>query len=577
MTNEEISKIFDEIADMMEIEDDGKDTRRFEIRAYRRAAVNIGTLQEDVEDLYAKGGTTALLELPGIGKGLSESIVEFIKTGSIKKYVDLKKKYPVNFTELTKLQGMGSRRIVFLYKNLGIKDMASLKKALESHAVSKLPGFGSKSEAMLLKSIEQYDSSAGRTLLGIALPEAERLKAELDESGFAERVEIAGSIRRMRETVGDIDMLVISEKPEKILDFISGIKVVKRIVLKGKTKITVILRTGISCDIRIVGKNSFGSAMQYFTGSKDHGVKLRQIAIKKGFKLSEYGMFSKNGGKLFGKTEKEIYNALGLDYVEPEMRENRGEIELAAKHSLPNLVRQKDILGDLHTHTIASDGQASIEEMVAAAHGMKYKYIGISDHTKSEYVARGMDDAKFIRHLKRIDEVAKKYDSICVLKSAEIDILKDGTLDLKKSTIGLMDYTLASIHSYLNMSREDMTKRVIKAFDSGLVGIWAHPTDRLIGSRQPIPINLDKVFEAAKRNNVVMEINSFPTRLDLNDENILRAREFGLKFVINTDSHSTTHLQLMRYGIGTARRGWLEKRDVINTMNYKSALHALSR
>ncbi len=575
MQNEEISTLFEEIADMLEIDGNGEASHKFEIRAYRRAALTIGTMQKDVAELYRKGGTDALMGLPGIGKGLADRIAEFITTGKIKKHDQLKKKYPIDFTELTKLQGMGSKRIVQLYKALKVRNVADLQAAVEAHRITNLPRFGKKSEDTIRTSLELYKGSSGRMLLGTVLPEAERLRGILLSSGLAKRVEIAGSLRRMRETIGDIDILIVSHGAGDLQKFVPTMDGVTKVIVSGPTKITVQLSLGITCDMRIVEEESFGSAMQYFTGSKDHGVRVRQIAIRKGYKLSEYGLFSRRGKRVCGDDEEGVYARLGLQYVEPEMRENRGEVELAARGELPTPVSIGEIRGDLHAHTKASDGQNSVEEMAAAAEALGYEYLGISDHSKSEFVAHGMTDSKFREHLKHIDAASKKLDKLCLLKSAEIDILKDGSLDLNKETIRMMDYTLASVHTYLAMPKEEMTERITRAFDTGLVSIWAHPTDRLIGSRAPIAFDFEKVFEAAERNGVIMEINSFPNRLDLNDENILRARAYKLRFSIDTDSHNTQHLQLLRYGVGTARRGWLRKQDVVNTLNCAELLQQI--
>ncbi len=565
MYNTKIAELFDEIADMLELDDED---RHFEVRAYRKGALTIGTMQEDIGDIYKKDGMDGLLALPGIGKTMASHIVEYITAGKIKKYEELKKRYPVDFNNLTKIQGMGPKKAIKLYRAIGVRDISTLKKAIETHKIAGLEGFGKKSEEELAKGLQLLEAGSGRMLLGTALPEAEAIRKKLIASGFAERVEIAGSSRRMRETVGDLDILIISDNAEKIMDAVEKLDEVSGVVLRGPTKITVRLRIGLNCDMRVLEKESFGSALQYFTGSKDHGVKVRQIAIKKGYKLSEWGLFDRSGRNVCAnKDEAAIYDKLGLDYIEPEMREARGEIELAEQHKLPRLVALADLKGDLHTHTNNSDGGNTIEEMAGYAKGLGLEYIGITDHSKSEYVARGMDDKKFEKHLDNIEKANEKVSGIRILKSAEIDILADGSLDLSNKTMEMMDYRIASIHTSLSMSKEQMTKRIIRAFESGYVNIWAHPTDRLIGEREPISVDLDKVFESAKENNVVMEIDSFPDRLDLNDENIIRARGYGLKFSIDSDSHRTSHMGMLRYGIGTAKRGWVAKDETINTLS----------
>lgn len=569
MYNTKIAEIFEEIANMIELEDE---KRIFEVRAYRKAAMTIGAMQEDIEEIYRKRGIEGLTELPGIGKGLAEKIKEYIETGKISKFEEYKKKYPIDFTTLTRIQGVGPKKAFKLYKELGVKNLEDLKKAIKQGKIKVLEGFGEKSASDIAKGVELLDTG-GRMLLGKALPEAELIIRQLVKSGLVQTVELAGSSRRMRETVGDLDILAISNKPEKVMNFITELKQVESTILKGPTKTTVRLKIGLNCDFRVVERSSFGAAMQYFIGNKDHNVKVRKIAIEKGYKLNEYGLFDKNEKSVAGDDEKEVYKKLGMDYMEPEMREDRGEVELAMQHKIPRLVQLADIKGDLHTHTSKTDGLDTLENMVNAAIALKLDYIGITDHSKSEFVARGMNEKQFSKHFDEIEKLGKKLDEkIRVLKSSEVDILKDGSLDLDNKTLDRMDYVLASVHTNLNLSKEEMTKRVITALNSGYVNIFGHPTDRLINQRQPIPLDIDKVFEAAKENNVVMEIDSFPDRLDLNDENIIRARDYGLRFAIDTDSHRTNHLQLMRYGIGTAKRGWLKKEDVINTLDYEKLI-----
>ena len=556
--------MFYEIADMLEIEDE---KRIFEIRAYRKAALSLETMQEDVEEVFRKNGIEGLREISGVGEGLAKKIIEYIETGWMKKYEEYKKKYPIDFAGLTQIQTLGARKAFRLYKSLGIRNVDDLKKAIADHRIMELEGFGQKSEAELRKGLELIESGGGRMLLGTALPEAEAIIGKLKGSGLASRVELAGSCRRRRETVGDIDILVTSEVPGKVMDFVAGLGEVESVTLKGPTKTTVRLKIGLSCDIRVLERKSFGAGMQYFIGSKDHNVKVRQIAIKRGYKLNEYGLFDMEDRIIAAEDEETIYEKLGMQMPEPEMRENRGEIELALEHRLPRLVQLSDIRGDLHVHTLHSDGNNTLEEMVGEAGRRGLEYVGITDHSKSEYVARGMDEARFQKYSKEIDDFNEKSGSkVKVLKSAETDILKDGSLDFSNKALDEMDYVLASIHTSLNMSKDEMTKRVIKCMESGRMNIFAHPTDRLINERAPIQLDLDKVFEAARENNVVMEIDSFPNRLDLNDENIFRARKYGLKFSVDTDSHRTGHMDLLKYGVWTAKRGWLTREDVINTM-----------
>lgn len=448
---------------------------------------------------------------------------------------------------------------------------------MEKRRIRDLEGFGEKSEEEIAKGIAQFELSKGRMLLGTALPEAEAIVRKLEKSGLVEKAVIGGSTRRMKETVGDLDILVTAKKGEPVMSFFAKLPEVERIIVAGPTKTTVLLRIGLTCDVRVVEDRSFGAALQYFTGNKDHNIRLREIAIKKRYKLNEYGLFDSRNRSIAGRMEEEIYAKLGMDMMPPEMREDRGEIDLAIAHKLPKLVRIEDIRGDFHVHTNHSDGANSLSEMAEAAKRLGMSYIGISDHSKSERIAGGMNDKQFAKHLDELERFQEMVEGIRILKSAEIDILKDGSLDLSNKTMDRMDYKLASVHTNLAMSREEMTERIVRAFESGYVSIWGHPTDRIIGERAPINVDLDKVFESAKENDVVMEIDSLPDRLDLSDENIFKARKYGLKFSIDTDSHSTSNFELLRYGVGMARRGWLAKEDVVNTLTYEQVARFFKR
>ncbi len=574
MYNSQIADLFEEIADMLDLEEGD---HRFEVLAYRKAALTIGSLQEDVSDIYWRKGLEGLMELPGIGQGLAKKIEEFISKGRIKKYDELKKKYPIDFKGLTRIQGMGAKRAFKLYKHLNVRNVNDLKKAVEKHKIRGLEGFGQKSEDEISKGIVQLESSKGRVPIGVGLPEAESIIRKLKESGLVDRATLAGSTRRMKETVGDLDILVTSASPEKVMQFVSKLDDVASVTLSGPTKTTVWLKIGLGCDVRVVEDKSFGAALQYFTGNKDHNVKVRQIAIKHGYKLNEYGLFDRKGKNVAASDEESIYKKLGMDIMDPEMRENRGEVELSVQHKLPRLVDLKDIKGDLHVHTNHSDGTDTILEMTEYAKRLGRQYIGITDHSKSEHVAHGMDDKQFVKHFGDIDKASKSIEGIRILKSAEIDILKDGSLDLDKKTLRMMDYRLASVHTNLNMGKADMTKRVITAIESGDVDILAHPTDRIINMRKPIDLDLDRVFQAAADNNVMLEIDGFPDRLDLNDENIIKAKSYKARFSISTDSHRTTHLSFMRYGVSTAKRGWVSPNEVINTLSADKLLKVFGK
>ncbi|MCL5239303.1 MAG: DNA polymerase/3'-5' exonuclease PolX [Candidatus Marsarchaeota archaeon] len=577
MINSKLAEILNEIADMLELE--GEKYSRFEVLAYRKAAVTIAGMQEDVEEIYRKGGVEALMELPGIGKAMSSHIEEYVKTGKVAKYGKLKKKYPLDLAGLTQVQGMGAKKAFKLYKLLGVKSVQDLRKAVAQHKIRTLEGFGEQSEAQIQKGLAFLEEGRGRMLLGTALPEAESIREKLLQSGLVERAIIGGSTRRMRETVGDLDILLISSKGAKVMDFITSMAEVDGVIAKGPTKTSVRLGIGLNCDFRLVEKESFGAALQYFTGNKDHNVKLREIAIKKKLKLNEYGLFDKKNKNLAaGEDEEEVYKTLGLDWMEPEMRENRGEIDLALQHRLPKLVKLEDMKGDLHVHSKHSgDSSNSFDEIAAEMKRLGRNYAGITDHSKSEYMNRGLDDRGYMKEFADIDAANDNAEGFRFLKSGEVDILKDGSLDVSRKTLDAMDYVLASVHSGLKDPKDKMTERIVNALKSGQIDILGHPTGRLINEREGLQADMDKVFEAAKDNGVVMEINAQPSRLDLNDDNIMKAKKYGLRFSIDTDAHRASHLQYMRYGVSMAKRGWLTKNDVVNAGNVDAFLKKLKK
>ncbi|MGC8652226.1 MAG: DNA polymerase/3'-5' exonuclease PolX [Candidatus Micrarchaeia archaeon] len=573
MYNKLIADIFNEIAALLSVDEK---VSKFEVRAYQKAALTISTLQEPIEDIYASGGKAALQKLPGIGPTLAERIIEYIKTGRIEKYEALKRKYPVDIKALTSIEGIGAKKAVTLYKQLGVKNIDDLKKAVSEHRISKLEGFGEKSEDVIAKGIGMLEQSKGRMLLGEVLPIAEGIVAGLLKSGLVSNAVIAGSTRRMRETVGDIDILALSSKQEQVMDLFTKMDGVSEVISKGPTKTTVWLKMGLSCDLRVIEPKSFSAALQYFTGSKDHNIEVRKIAIKKGYKLNEYGLF-KGSVSVNVKSEADIYAKLGMQYMPPEMREDRGEVQLALEHKIPKLVELADLKGDMHTHTKDTDGTNTLEEMVSAARAAGLEYIGVTNHTKSLKVAHGMDDKGFEAFFEKIDRLNDSLEGFKALKGAEVDILKDGSLDLQAKTLRSMDVVVAGVHSSFSMSEEGMTKRIVKALDSGMVSILAHPTGRMIFEREPYKVNLEQVFEAAERNNTVLEVNSLPNRLDLSDTNIMLASKYKVMFAIDSDAHNTSHFEFLRYGVGTARRGWLTKDRVINSMSIERLSATLKR
>lgn len=557
--NAELANLLFEFADVLEMK--GIDWKP---KAYRRAARSVESLSEPIESLYKKGGENALKELPGVGEHIAKKIEEFLKTGRIKEYEAEKKSLPKNIESLLHVRGLGPKKVMLLYKKKGIGNVEELQKAAKSGKLRGLAGFGEKSEKEILRNLELLKEGQERHLLGSTLPIAREIQSVLKKSG-ASVVELAGSLRRMKETVGDIDILVIDDNPKKIMNSFTSLPDVKRVLERGETRSSVILDSGVQSDVRVLKKESFGAAWMYFTGSKEHNVALRQLAIKKGLKLSEYGLFRKD--KLVaGKSEKEVYQKLGLDWIPPELRENQGEIEAAKKGALPNLVGIDDIRGDLHVHSVWSDGANSIEEMAVAAKKMGYEYIAMTDHSKSQKIANGMDVKKLRKYFEEIKRVEKKV-GIRIFKSSEVDILSNGALDYPDDILKEMDLVIAAVHSGFKSSSEDMTRRILRAFSNPYVNVFVHPTGRLIGERDPYSFDFEKVAKTAAKKGIALEVDSYPSRLDLKDKMIRDAIGFGCKISISTDSHAVSHLKFMELGVAQARRGWAQKKDIINTLS----------
>ncbi len=565
MKNQEIAKVFYGIADFLEMEE-----VQFKPYAYQKVAVALETLEEDVEDIYKKGGRKALEKIPGVGKNIAEKIEEYLKTGKIKYYQDLKKKTPVQMEELTAVEGLGPKRVKVLHQKLRIRTLKDLEKAAKTHKIAPLFGFGVIAEKNILEGIEFLKRSKGRFLLGEIFPRVKEVCQKLKSLKEVGTVDPAGSVRRMKETIGDVDFLVTSKNPEKVMDFFVSLPGIIKIWGKGTTKASVRTKEGFDMDIRVVPKKSYGSALQYFTGSKEHNIATRRIAMHKGLKLSEYGLF-RGKRMIAGETEEGIYKKLGMQWIVPEIRENQGEIEAALKGKLPKVIGYGDIKGDLHSHTIWSDGKQTIEQMALAAKAMGYEYLGISDHSKLT-IANGLDEKRLLKQMEEIDKINKKIKGIKILKSAEINILENGSLDIKDKVLAQLDYVIAAVHSNFKMVKEEMTERIIKAMKNPNVNIVGHLTGRKIGERDGSQLDLDKILIAAKEYNVILEINSQPIRLDLNDQNIRRAKEAGVKMVINTDSHRKDQLRFIELGIAQARRGWAEKEDIINTQPLEKLL-----
>ncbi len=564
MTNEELSKIFNNIADILELKNDNP----FRIRAYRKAAQVMEDLTEDAAGLI---GTGRLKELSGIGKDLSAKIEEYVQTGKIGDFEELKKEFPQGVLDILYIPGVGPKTAKLLYDTYGIDSIEKLEVYAGSGKLQGIKGIKDKTIANILKGIALKKSIQGRFPLGTALPIGEMIVHELSGVKGVSNIELAGSIRRRKETVGDIDILVTSDEPEILMNTFVQLKEIERVLSHGPTRSSAVLKnTHLQVDVRVVEDDSFGAALAYFTGSKAHNIKLREIAVKKGCKLNEYGVFDlKNDRKIAGATERDVYEALGLQPVPPEIREDLGEIELALGHRLPELIEQEDIRGDVHMHTVYSDGDSTVEQMAAHAKSLGYEYIAITDHSQSLNIARGLDPRRLESQINEIDAFNETAAGIKVLKGMEVDILGDGSLDMDGSLLDKLDIVIGSVHSGFKQSREQITGRIIKAMATGLVDVIGHPSGRLIGERDAYEADWDAVFSAAGTYHVAMEINSYPLRLDLTDTMIKKAHSKGLKFMITTDSHDPKQMRYMSYGVSVARRGWLEKRDVVNTKNYK--------
>ncbi len=561
MKNQEIAKILYEVAQYLEMKD-----VPFKPRAYDKAAHSVEALEEDINDIYKRGGMKALEEIPGIGKGIAERIEEYLRTGRVKDYERLRKEMPVDIESLTAIEGVGPKMVKVFYQKLGIKNVSDLEKAAKAGKIRKLEGFKEKTEENILKGIEFLKLSRGRFLLGNILPLVREIEARLSKLKEVKKIALAGSIRRWKETVGDGDIQIVSDKPQKVMDFFVSLPEVIHIYGKGHTKSSVKLKNGMDLDLRVVPEKSFGSAMQYFTGNKYHNIALRRIAIKKGYKLNEYGVF-KGKKQIAGKSEAEVYKVLGMDWIPPEMRTNSGEITAAQKKALPKLINYGDLRGDLQIQTKWTDGANSIEEMAREAQKLGLEYIVITDHTKSLAMTGGCDEKKLLRQMTYIDKLNPKFKKkkFKILKGAEVNILKDGSLDIKDEVLAKLDVVGASVHSHFNLSREDMTKRVMRAMENPNVDIIFHPTGRIINKRKAYDLDIDQIIKVAKKTRTVLEANAYPNRLDLKDEHIRKCVEAGVKLAIDSDAHSILHIKYLEYGIAQARRGWAKKTDIINT------------
>lgn len=566
MDNKTIAGIFAEIGDILDIK--GEDF--FRINAYRKGALIISSLPYDLRDMV-ENNPSEIAKISGVGEGLRDKIVELVQTGKCKEYEKIKKTVPSGLVEMLKIRTLGPKKVKMLYSKLGIKNINELKKAAESGKIRELPGMGEKSEADILRAIKEYSQfSPERKLLIEAYSEASRIIKYLKQCKEIKHIEYAGSLRRRKETIGDIDILVTVKYPKRSCKIVSTHFVsydeVLTVIAEGDTKSSVILSSGIQVDLRVIDDSCFGAALHYFTGNKDHNIAIRELAKKKGLKISEYGVF-KNEKFIAGKTEDEVFKSVGLPYIIPEIRRNEGEIEYGLKYKkFPKFVELKDIKGDLHCHSVYSDGKNSIEEMAKAYIEFGYEYFAMTDHSSLVKVANGMSEKDTRRQWLEIDKLNKKFKGkIRILKGAEVDILKDGDLDFGSNILKELDVVIISAHLYSGLDEKTQTARLISAIENPYAMILAHPTGRLINQRGPINFDMKKVINACIANKVAIEINSHPLRLDLTDRYLKMAKDMGAKFVVNTDAHSIDQPLFMDYGVGVARRGWLTKGDVLNT------------
>ena len=566
MDNKAIANILYETADLLEI--DGQDS--FRIRSYRNAAQAIENHAHQIKDII--GDPKQVLAIPGVGKGMLTNLQELFNTGKLAVQAELLAKYHPSMLQLLKIQGLGPKTIALIWSAYKICDVDGVEKLAREGKIRELPRMGEKHEAKLLKAIEDYRRIGGRFLIDTAEIECEKITAYVEKFPGIDKITPAGSLRRGRETVGDLDILVTGsactteEGRQKAIAYVAQYPPLMDVIASGDNKISFHVRNGMQVDVRLLPPESFGAAMQYFTGSKAHNVALRQRALKMGYTLNEYSLATLEGETpVAGKTEEEIYAKLNLDYIPPEMRENLGEIDLAQNHALPRLIAQSDLQGDVHMHTVETDGRNTIEEMAQAAKERGYQYMAITDHSKNLAFANGLDDKRAVEHIQRIREAAKKMEGITVFAGVEVDILAEGDLDLSNDVLAQMDIVIASVHSVFNMEGAKMTERLIKAIENPHVSLIGHPTGRIQLRRDSYPFDMHAVLSAAAKHKVAMELNAYPDRLDLNDNHLRQAKQHGVKIVINTDSHHTSHMEKIRYGVLQARRAWLTKEDVLNT------------
>jgi DNA polymerase (family 10) len=568
MKNKELADIFERMADILEF----KGENPFKISAYRKASRIIGDLTQDIAEIAEKG---KLKDVPGIGEGMAKKIAEYLNTGKISKFEEVKKGVSDELIAIMDIPGMGPKTLSLLHKEKGIGNLSQLEKAVENGSLIGLPGIGEKKVENIRRGIELLKQSKGRMNLGTAFPVAKRIVETLRQKTGSHKIEWAGSLRRMKENIGDIDILATGADYEKIVYAFTHLPEVREVLASGETKASVIVEGGTQIDLRVVEEDSYGAALQYFTGSKGHNIRLRGIAKAKGIKINEYGVF-KGGEKIGGKEEKEVYRSLGMNWIEPELREDRGEIEAAQEARLPKLVQESEIKGDLHVHSKWSDGTSSIEEIAKAARKRGYQYVAICDHSKSLRIAHGLDESRLMKQIEEIDQMneklGEKFKSFQILKGTEVDILADGGLDLSDKVLEKLDLVVGAIHSGFKQEKARMTKRIVRALENPLTHILAHPSGRLLGARDAYEVEMDELMDAAKQYGKALEINAYFERLDLDDIHCRKAKEMGIRVSIGTDSHHLDQMWMISLGVAVARRGWLKATDILNTLPLKEIL-----
>ncbi|HQQ25516.1 MAG TPA: DNA polymerase/3'-5' exonuclease PolX [Methanomassiliicoccales archaeon] len=560
--NARVASILEEVADLLELKED----TFFQVRAYRRVAKEISSLTEDIKDLYVRGH---LDQVPGVGKAIHDKIVEIIRTGELQYLNDLRNEFPAGLLQVMQVPEVGPKTAGRLYKELKVTNLQDLKAAAEQHRIRMLKGFGERTEENILKGIRYLESRQGRMLLGYAYPRGKALEEHMREQGF-ELVSLGGSLRRMRETIGDIDILVGSSEPSRAMDAFVSYPQAAEVMLRGETKTSIRLQDGVQVDMRVVDPSSYGAALQYFTGSKEHNVRMRSLANDLGFKVNEYGVYrTSDGARVAGETEEGVYEVLGMQWMPPEMREDRGEVDLARKGAVPRMVTLSDICGDLHTHSEASDGVDTVEAMAKAAEARGYEYLAITDHSHSLTIGNGLSAERLLESMEHVRKVNEAHPDLHLLVGTEVEIDDKGGLDYPPKLLEDLDIVVAAVHSRFKMTPAEMTDRLVTAVSNENVNILAHPTGRIIGEREGYSFDMERVMQAAKDNGVALEVNSFPERLDLNDVHCAMARERGVMISIDTDAHNVRQLDYMLYGVATAKRGWVPPELVLNALPWQ--------